>query len=62
MEELRKARDTAIEKHPQHKEEIEGLYELALTEIESGESPQNELSLFVEAINQYVYGEQRNKA
>jgi len=40
-------RDEFLAKHPQHKSEVMGLYQLMLDEIDEGGSETNEVSLFI---------------
>ena len=42
-------RDEFLAKHPQLKDDVMGLYQLMLDEIDEGESETNEVSLFVNA-------------
>lgn len=46
-----------IEQHDDLKEDVWGLYLLFLDNIEEGESPQNELQLFINACNQLLEDE-----
>jgi len=49
MEQIRIAKEFSkdfLEKHHEHKEEVDDMFQLMVDEIEQGESPQNELELF----------------
>jgi hypothetical protein len=49
---IEKARDFGMRfltNHPEHKEEVSGLYQLMKDEIEEGESVTNEVELFIGA-------------
>ena len=46
-----------IEQHDDLKEDVEELYVLFIDNIEEGESPQNELNLFINSCNQLLEDE-----
>lgn len=46
--------EQAIKQYPQHKEAIDEYYQLALDEIEEGNSPDNEFRLFVSEVESIV--------
>jgi hypothetical protein len=46
-----------IEQHDNLKDEVEELYVLFLDNIEEGDSPQNELDLFINSCNQLLEDE-----
>lgn len=48
---IKRARE-AIKEMPERRDEIIGLYEWAVDEVEGGESEANEYSLFVDAVAQ----------
>lgn len=54
MTELKKQYEHLIKVHPEHIVQIANLYKLALDEIEAGESPDNELTLFINSVEQLV--------
>jgi len=54
MDKLIEAAKKAIKEHPSFSNQIIELYEMAKTEIEAGESPDNELSLFENSINELL--------
>lgn len=45
-----------IKKHSQLEEQVEGYFDLMSDNIEEGESPQNELQLFINACNDLLDG------
>ena len=57
MRDLKLYCEEMIERYPQHKEVIDAYYQLALDEIESGESQPNEINLCVSAIEDTCNGE-----
>lgn len=57
MKELIKATKEAISEHPSLKDQITDLFELAMGEIEDGESPDNELSLFLNSVDELIEDE-----
>ncbi len=51
---IKRAQDFAIEftsKHPEHTDEVKDLFDLMKDEINSGESVDNEVNLFIGACN-----------
>ena len=46
-----------IQQHPELSEDVQDLYILFLDNIEEGESPQNELDLFINSCNQLLEDE-----
>jgi len=56
MKELRQYVIETMKKFPQHKEEIMDLYQLCLDEIEEGGSPQHEVELCRNEIEELVKG------
>ena len=49
-----------MQQHSHLSEEVQDLYILFLDNIEEGESPQNELNLFINACNQLLEDERNN--
>ena len=47
-------RDEFLAKHPQHKSEVMGLYQLMLDEIDGGGSETNEVSLFINSCKELL--------
>ena len=58
MKRLKEYYERIIKEYPQHKEEIDDFYNLAVTEIESGESPDNEFELFASEVEYIINGEE----
>lgn len=54
QEQLKQWIKEKITKHPEHKSEILDLYMLCIEEIEQGESPDNEIYLCTDSINQLI--------
>jgi hypothetical protein len=46
-----------MQQHPELSEDVQDLYILFLDNIEEGESPQNELNLFINSCNQLLEDE-----
>lgn len=61
LEQLREYRNKAIKDHPEYADDIHAFYTLAVSEIEDGESPQNEYELFVDSIRDLIEGEEEEK-
>jgi len=57
MENLRKFVKEKKEQHPDLKDEIQDLFQLCEDEIEAGESPDNEIYLCQDSIEQLIEGE-----
>ena len=54
QEQLKQWVKEKITKHPEHKPEILDLYMLCIEEIEQGGSPDNEIYLCTDSINQLI--------
>jgi hypothetical protein len=54
MDMLKEYYKKVIKEYPQHKEAIDDYYQLALDEIEEGNSPDNEFRLFVSEVESIV--------
>lgn len=56
LQELRTFAKETIEKYPQHRKEIVGLYNLCKDEIEEGGSTEHEIELCLNEINELIKG------
>jgi hypothetical protein len=54
LEQLKEWINIQITKHPKHKQEILEFYDLCIVEIEEGESPDNEIYLCRDSIEQLL--------
>jgi hypothetical protein len=57
LQDLRKYAKETIEKHPEHKKDIVGLYQLCLDEIEEGGSREQEIENCLHDIKELLNGE-----
>lgn len=54
MKRLKEYYEKMVSQYPQFKADIDDYYQLALDEIEAGESPDNEYNLFVDEIENII--------